>query len=630
MNRIFLLIVLCVLLVLSGILKGITIDSMEQIVEYSAKTDGDSELYIAKTPGKIGNCLQFTYEFKGGTWCEVSKLFDYISLAEGNQVRFWYKGSGQANTIEFFLEDTDENSHTVYFNQQSSNPNWTEKIVSLSAFNQLNLNKISKIKFAVSKQTGDAGGSGTIIIDKVDLYQSIQVSASSNVIDDFQDDSESTNLLGLNNKMWKDGSTSTITATSSNSNFCTLKYTKGTGSGLVLLLSELTGLDITSYGYLRFQIWGKTGGEKVGIGLMDNTGANRYFYINDVHPNGSITTSPVWVEIPIHSLNFPSADNMREFKIVFQDDPNDTGFGNKLGGGDAEIVIDNLMFYNADRETGTVKTIHDMDLNPVYSAWDNVCDSGSSSKLSLVNGYDNKAIEIDYNLDTGTWVTLEKYFYLNLYQHKGLKFYYQGDGDPNNLEVKLEDDDGTIYARKYFNCTDTDNQWKEMGFGFDELYFLTKGTDEDLNLKKIKKLYFAVSQYDDKVQGTLAIDEVRGETLYVHQEEAGLSGKIFNKVKVYPIRFSPDDDNYEDSVTFSFKLNKRAKVLLRIYNLKGTLIKEFFSPYEFQPNQEYSLEWKGKDSDNKIVRNGIYLFQLKAETFDGEIERINQGLAVIK
>ncbi len=623
-------IITILLLYLPVAIFGFVIDSMESTSSFSTGGDNNVTWGLSGTTGKVGNCVKMDYTFEGGTWLQIYKNYDYISLAAGDVIKFWYKGSGNANTIEFYLEDINGNSKTLYFNRESDTPNWTEKVIELSNFNSLNLYKISKIKFAVSKQTGDDGGSGSLYIDKVELYQSINVSSFFTNIDDFEDTSDATNLLNGQNFAYKNGSTtSTISATTPNSNFCTLQYIKGTGTGFASWIIKLQGIDISQYEYLKFQIWGSTGSEKIGIGLMNSDYENGYINPEQYLTEGEITTSSQWCLIPITHFGLSKITNMSELKIVFQDDDNETGFGSQLGTGDTEIMIDNLMFYTAPRSAGFIKTIDDMDLAPRYSAWDSYYDSaGSSIDVSLVDGYDGKAYKIDYNLGTGSWVTIERNFYLNLFEGGGIKFYLKGEGDSNNLEVKLEDSDGTTYWRKFYNITDTDNVWKEIAFGFDEISFFSSGDDDNLNLKKIKTIYLAISQYEDGKQGTVYIDELRCESLTSYKSEFD-ADKIFKQVEVDNIPFSPNNDNYKDTVAIKFILNQKAMVSLRIYNLAGNIIKEFPAE-EYQSGNEYSFEWDGKDFDNKIVRNGIYFFQLKAQTYEGEIERVNYGIAVVK
>ena len=69
-----------------------------------------------------------------------------------------------------------------------------------------------------------------------------------------------------------------------------------------------------------------------------------------------------------------------------------------------------------------------------------------------------------------------------------------------------------------------------------------------------------------------------------------------------PNPFNPDG-NY---VTISFNLHKTSKVELKIYNIKGALVKNLYNGYSSSEN----LKWDGKDGNGNAVKDGIYLYQL--------------------
>lgn len=610
--------------------RGYLIDPMDSIYPFSTGEDNNVTWTLSKATGKIGDCVKIDYTFEGGRWLQIYKNYDYISLAGGDVIKFYFKGTGNANTIEFYLEDINNNSKTLYFNRESNTPDWTEKVIGLSNFNNLNLSKIIKMKFAVSRQTGDDGGSGSLFIDKVELYQSISGAfAKSNIIDNFDGpDSDYTNMLGGVNGYWSKTSSSVI-ATNFSSNYCTLKFNYySTNDDACDWYFKLEGTDYTNmsqFQYLRFKIKGKNGGEVIGIGLKDLDNIEKYVMLSDYIPDGTLTTNFKEVLIPLSSFDV-DISRLNEVQFWFREDKAEMDIPDP--GTNVIIYIDDLMFYSP-RYDGLIKTIDDMDLALNYSVWDSYYDSaGSSINVTLVEGYDGKCYKIDYNLGAGNWVTIERNFYLNLFEGGGIKFYFKGEGDSNNLEIKLEDSDGTTYWRKYYIITDTDNVWKEIAFGFDELSFFSSGDDDNLDLKKIKTIYFAISQYGTGAQGSVYIDELRCESPTSYQSEFG-ADKIFKQIEVDNIPFSPNNDGYKDTVSIKFTLNKRAMVSLRIYNLAGNIIKEFTAE-EYLPLVEHSFEWDGKDQDNKVVRNGIYFFQLKAQTYEGEIERVNYGIAVVK
>ena len=80
-----------------------------------------------------------------------------------------------------------------------------------------------------------------------------------------------------------------------------------------------------------------------------------------------------------------------------------------------------------------------------------------------------------------------------------------------------------------------------------------------------------------------------------------------------PNPFNPDG-NY---VTISFNLNETSKVELKIYNIKGALVKTLYNGYSSSEN----LKWDGKDVNGNAVKDGIYLYQLSV---DGKAYKTNK------
>ncbi|MCD4650754.1 MAG: T9SS type A sorting domain-containing protein, partial [Candidatus Cloacimonetes bacterium] len=70
----------------------------------------------------------------------------------------------------------------------------------------------------------------------------------------------------------------------------------------------------------------------------------------------------------------------------------------------------------------------------------------------------------------------------------------------------------------------------------------------------------------------------------------------------YPNPFNPE-------TTISYNLAEATPVELNIYNLKGQLVRTLVS--EVQNAGNYSVVWKGTDTDNNTVSSGIYLYQIK-------------------
>ena len=74
----------------------------------------------------------------------------------------------------------------------------------------------------------------------------------------------------------------------------------------------------------------------------------------------------------------------------------------------------------------------------------------------------------------------------------------------------------------------------------------------------------------------------------------------------YPNPFNPD-------TKIGFALKNPSKVYLRIYNIKGNLIKTLFSGKIFPADQVIRTNWDGTDNQSNPVSSGVYFYQLKAD-----------------
>lgn len=74
----------------------------------------------------------------------------------------------------------------------------------------------------------------------------------------------------------------------------------------------------------------------------------------------------------------------------------------------------------------------------------------------------------------------------------------------------------------------------------------------------------------------------------------------------YPNPFNPD-------TVISYSVKVEGKASLKIYNVKGELIKTLFSNKTLTENNRYRESWNGKDANGNSVSSGIYLALLKTD-----------------
>lgn len=81
-------------------------------------------------------------------------------------------------------------------------------------------------------------------------------------------------------------------------------------------------------------------------------------------------------------------------------------------------------------------------------------------------------------------------------------------------------------------------------------------------------------------------------------------------LSIEPNPFSPDGDGFEDVTIFRYTLSMMSDLTLRIYDIKGRLIKTLIDD---EPQVSGEITWDGKDDENRTVRVGIYIVWAEAE-----------------
>lgn len=94
----------------------------------------------------------------------------------------------------------------------------------------------------------------------------------------------------------------------------------------------------------------------------------------------------------------------------------------------------------------------------------------------------------------------------------------------------------------------------------------------------------------------------------------GYSDEI--ELKIEPNPFSPDGDGFEDEVRFEYKIPLKSELTLRIYDVKGRLVKTLL---EQEPQVSGEILWDGKSDKNRTVRAGIYVVFLEAKVEDRKL-----------
>ena len=95
-------------------------------------------------------------------------------------------------------------------------------------------------------------------------------------------------------------------------------------------------------------------------------------------------------------------------------------------------------------------------------------------------------------------------------------------------------------------------------------------------------------------------------------EKNSLTGRYSSdlQLEIKPNPFSPDGDGFEDEVRFKFEIPLKSELSLKIYDIKGRLVKTLLNK---EPQVSGEIIWDGKSDKERTVRAGIYVVFMEAE-----------------
>ncbi|MBN1385012.1 MAG: CIA30 family protein [Elusimicrobia bacterium] len=599
------------------------IDDMDIVIGWSEEGDAAVKYLMAVS----GGSMLLYYDFSSGTWAQTVKDVSLYDISGGDSLRFWYRGSGNNNNLLITLIDSDGDRWYKQFNGVTAASVWTEQILpfsdlSLAATGNGDFNTYQVYEIAFAVVPGE-GGSGTLEIDRLELYRKNALDPTDILLDDFEGGPASTkNKLGGSFGDWGNGG-STITATYDNtagnvysgSYSLKLEYTN-LGSYESGYWSTPNGVDITTATHLQFYVKSSNDNEAFSIALGSSTSTEQVVRI------WGIGTTWEKISIPLRYYDQISNEELQEIRtfVIYLIE--------NVCRGSGKIWFDDIRFVRSATSEGVIKVIDDIDKPVTHTSWGVYADSNAQGSLSQIAGYDGYALRLSYIFNSGNLVHMARLFYPNMSLSNSLRLKYAGDNAINDLEIHVLDSDNTHFWKKYTSVTDTDDEWQTLTIPFSDfgLYGSETGDDSILDLKKIKYIRLTVSKSGGG-NGYVIFDDLE----YLVNPTVALAGGkgILDNISFDNNPFSPNSDGIEDTITFSFKLLKDASVKLKIYSNNGRVIQELGSE-ELLSAGEHSLVWTGNDKDERTARNGIYFFQIRAESADGENDRYTNVVGVLR
>ncbi len=148
-----------------------TLDEMDSIAGWSKARSKKANLKLGIAKGKKENALKLNYDLGQGTengWVVIEKEF-YLDLPEKYEFRFFLKGDGKTNNLEFKLIDENGSTFAKKLIGITSQDVWQEVVITSDQIlywwgGDKNFDRVRKISFAVS---AGSAGKGTVIIDRL-------------------------------------------------------------------------------------------------------------------------------------------------------------------------------------------------------------------------------------------------------------------------------------------------------------------------------------------------------------------------------------------------------------------------------------------------------------------------------
>ena len=109
-----------------------------------------------------------------------------------------------------------------------------------------------------------------------------------------------------------------------------------------------------------------------------------------------------------------------------------------------------------------------------------------------------------------------------------------------------------------------------------------------------------------EIIGNFPYDLFEINSILTHQDDSVTPASSAILHQNYPNPFNPE-------TTISFSLQETGKVSLKVYNVKGQLVKTFVN--ESKESGNHSVIWVGKDNNNRKVTSGLYFYCIKADEF---------------
>ena len=273
------------------------------------------------------------------------------------------------------------------------------------------------------------------------------------------------------------------------------------GNGNWVQIWRVLDTDISKDPYLRMEIKATGFDNILQIKYVDDDGSTFGTEIKDLIPSSD------WTEIAVGPNKFKhfwggdkKLNKSRVVRIYLA--------VTRMSGGSGKVWIKGLKFQRSGIEKKKPAQKQKKSKPAIKSGlsdWNAGGESGTSVNLTSAPGKEGTALKIDYDMGSGTWLQIRKKFTDDLSDKRYLRFWLKGVGSANNLQVKIEDMDGSTFGVNMEGATDAP-VWEYVQLPQEKFEHFWGG-DASFDWKHPKRLYFAITKYEGG-SGSVLIDSI--------------------------------------------------------------------------------------------------------------------------
>jgi len=170
--------------------------------------------------------------------------------------------------------------------------------------------------------------------------------------------------------------------------------------------------------------------------------------------------------------------------------------------------------------------------------WNKITATGTSLDMSHTEGYEGKAICLEYNFGQNkSYVLISKKINFKCLPNHEFIFYIKRDQPDNSFEFKLIGADGNTYIKKWYSFASV-NKWKKIIIKADEITYAW-GPDSGKNPDQISSLEIAVT---GEGKGKICIDSISLTEQEYLRPKGYYPRWLYNEQAYWTITGVPDDN----------------------------------------------------------------------------------------